>query len=83
MAALTANQAAWLESRGVAGPFRALAGDAYCDGTARDPALLLEQTRMFDVLRELRGLDWALRNPDAGELDDAGGKVAAALAGYA
>lgn len=64
-------------------PFRAAVIDAYCDGTARDPALLLEQTRMFDVLREMRGLDWALRNPDAGELDDAVEKVAAALAGYA
>ena len=63
-------------------PFRTAVIDAYCDGTARDPALLLEQTRMFDVLRELRGLDWALRNPDAGELDDAAGKVAAVLAAY-
>ena len=63
-------------------PFRAAVIDAYCEGTARDPALLLEQTRMFDVLRELRGLHWALRNPDAGELDDAVGKVAAVLAGY-
>ena len=63
--------------------FRIAVIDGYCDGTARDRALLLEQTRMFDVLRELRGLDWALRNPDAGELDDAVEKVAAVLAGYA
>ena len=34
---------------------------------------------MFDVLRELRGLDWALRHPHAGEVDDAIGKVAEAL----
>ena len=68
--------------RYLGGSFRTAVIDAYCDGTALDPALLLEQTRMFDVLRELRGLDWALRNPDAGELDDAVGKVTAVLAGY-
>ena len=39
--------------------------------------------RMFEVLRELRGLGWALRNPDAGELDDAIEKVARVLANYA
>lgn len=37
---------------------------------------------MFDLLRELRGLDWALRNPGAGEVDDAIEKVAEVLAGY-
>ena len=35
---------------------------------------------MFDVLRELRGLDWALQNPDAGEVDDSIDKVAEVLA---
>ena len=61
--------------------FRTAALDAYCEGS-RDPAALQEEVRMFDVLRELRGLDWALRNPGAGELDDAVEKVADVLANY-
>ena len=63
--------------------FRTAALEAYCEGSARTPALLREQIRMFEVLRELRGLGWALRNPDAGELDDAIEKVASVLANYA
>ena len=63
--------------------FRTAALDAYCEGSTRNPALLLEQTRMFEVLRELRGLGWAVRNPDAGEVDDAIEKVATVLASYA
>lgn len=55
---------------------------AYCEGITRDPASLLEEVRMFDVLRELRGLDWAFRNPEAGEVDDAIEKVAEVLANY-
>ena len=47
-----------------------------------DPALLIEEIRMFDVLRELRGLGWALRNPLAREFEDAIEKVAAVLANY-
>ncbi|MDE0658261.1 MAG: aminoglycoside phosphotransferase family protein [Gammaproteobacteria bacterium] len=62
--------------------FRAAALDAYCEGTTRDPASLLQEVRMFDALRELQGLDWALRNPDANEVDDAVEKVAEALANY-
>ena len=62
--------------------FRTAVLEAYCDGSTGDPALLLEETRMFDVLRELRGLAWALRNPDANEVDDAIEKVAAVLANY-
>ena len=62
--------------------FRAAVLEAYCDGSARDPALLLEETRMFDVLRELRGLGWALRNPDADEVDDAIDKTATVLPSY-
>ena len=62
--------------------FRTAALDAYCEGTATNPASLLEEVRMFDVLRELRGLDWALRNPDAGEVDDSIAKVAEVLATY-
>ena len=62
--------------------FRTAALDAYCDGTTRDPAQLLEEVRMFDVLRELRGLDWAIRHPDADEVDDAIEKAAAVLANY-
>lgn len=64
------------------GSFRNAVVDAYCEGSARDPAALLEEARMFDVLRELRGLGWALRNPEAREFDDAMGKVAAVLANY-
>ena len=63
--------------------FRSTALNAYCEETATNPALLLEETRMFEVLRELRGLGWALRNPDAGEVDDAIEKVAGILANYA
>ena len=63
--------------------FRTAAVNAYCEGTTTNPALLLEETQMFEVLRELRGLGWALRNRDAGELDDAIEKVAAVLANYA
>ena len=48
--------------------FRTAALAAYCEGSAQDPTSLLEETRVFDVLRELRGLGWALRNPQAGEL---------------
>lgn len=62
--------------------FRTAALDAYCEGTAGDPASLMEEVRMFDVLRELRGLDWALRNPDAGEVGDSVVKVAEVLATY-
>ena len=62
--------------------FRADALDAYCEGTARDPTSLLGEVQMFDVLRELRGLDWALRNPGAGEFDDAVEKVLDVLANY-
>ena len=63
--------------------FRTAALDAYCEeGTTTDPASLLEQVRMFDVLRELRGLDWALRHPHADEVDDAIEKAAAVLANY-
>jgi len=62
--------------------FRIAALDAYCEGTARSLASLLVEVRMFDVLRELRGLDWALRNPDAREVDDAVSKVAEALKDY-
>lgn len=60
--------------------FRTAALDVYCEETATDPASLLEEVRLFDVLRELRGLDWALRNPDAGEVDDSIEKVAEVLA---
>ncbi len=63
--------------------FRAAVVDAYCEGSITNPALLLEQTRMFEVLRELRGLGWALRNPDAGEVNDAIEKVATVLSNYA
>ncbi len=63
--------------------FRTAVVNAYCEGSIRNPALLLEQTRMFDVLRELRGLGWALRNPDAGGVDDAIEKVATVLSNYA
>ena len=62
--------------------FRADVLDAYCDGSAGDPALLLGETRMFDVLRELRGLGWALGNRDTDAVDDAIEKVGAALANY-
>ena len=62
--------------------FRTAALDVYCEETATDPASLLEEVRLFDVLRELRGLDWALRNPDAGEVDDSIEKVAEVLATY-
>jgi len=62
--------------------FRAAALDAYCEGTTGDPASLLAEVRMFDVLRELRGLDWALRRPDAGEVDDAIEKVAEVVENY-
>lgn len=60
--------------------FRTAALDTYCQGISRDPASLLDEVRMFDVLRELRGLDWALRNPNAGEVDDAIEKVREMLA---
>ena len=60
--------------------FRAAALDVYCEGTARNPASLLQEVQLFDVLRELRGLDWALRNPGAGEIDDSIDKVAEVLA---
>ena len=60
--------------------FRSAVVDAYCEGSFRNPALLLEQTRMFEVLR---GLGWALRNPDAGEVDDAIEKAATVLSNYA
>ena len=63
--------------------FRAEVLDAYCEESGMDPALLIEEIRMFDVLRELRGLGWALRNPLAGEFEDAIEKVAAVLANYA
>ena len=63
--------------------FRTGALDAYCEGSTWNPELLLEETRRFEVLREMRGLGWALRNPDAGEVDDAIEKVAAVLANYA
>lgn len=63
--------------------FRAAAINAYCEAGAKTAATLLAETRMFDVLRELRGLAWALRNRDAGELDDAIEKVVAVLASYA
>ena len=59
--------------------FRIAALDAYCEGTASSLASLLVEVRMFDVLR---GLDWALRNPDAREVDDAVSKVAEALTDY-
>lgn len=62
--------------------FRTAALDAYCEGTATDPASLLEEVRMFDVLRELRGLDWAFGNPDASEVDDSIEKVGEVLATY-
>lgn len=62
--------------------FRTDALDAYCEGTTRDPASLLAEVRMIEVLRELRGLGWALRNPDAGEVDDAIEKVTEVLANY-
>ena len=62
--------------------FRTAALDAYCEGTAGNPASLLKEVQMFDVLRELRGLDWALRNPDASEIDDSIDKVAEILATY-
>lgn len=62
--------------------FRTAALDAYCEGTTGDPASLLEEVRMFDVLREVGGLGWALRNLEAGEVDDAVEKVAEALANY-
>ena len=62
--------------------FRTAALDTYCEGTPRDPRSLLKEVGMFEVLRELRGLDWALRNPGAGEVDDALEKVAEALAHY-
>lgn len=35
--------------------FRAAVLEAYCAGNTRDPASLLEEVQMFDVLRELRG----------------------------
>ena len=60
--------------------FRTDALDAYCKETPMNPAALMEEVGVFDVLRELRGLDWALRNPDADELDDAVEKVAEVLA---
>lgn len=62
--------------------FRDAALDAYCEGTDQDPASLREEVRLFDVLRELRGLGWALRYPEAGEVDDAVEKVAGVLARY-
>ena len=62
--------------------FRTAGLDAYCEGTDRNPASLLKEVQMFDVLRELRGLDWALRNPDAGEIDDSIVKFAEVLATY-
>ena len=62
--------------------FRAAVLDAYCEGSTRNRELLLEQTRMFDVVRELLGLDWALRNPEAGEIDEAIVKVAGVLASF-
>lgn len=62
--------------------FRIAAVDAYCDGAVADSAALMEDVRMFDVLRELRGLDWAFRNPGADEVDDAVEKVAEVLADY-
>ena len=62
--------------------FRAAVLDAYCEGSTRNRELLLEQTRMFDVLRELLGLDWALRNPEAGEVDEAIAKVTGVLASF-
>lgn len=49
--------------------------EAYCAGTDRDSELLVGQMWMFDVLREVRGLDWAIRNPDANEVEDAVEKV--------
>ena len=60
--------------------FRDAVLDAYCEGTGQDPASLREEVRLFDVLRELRGLGWALRNPEAGEVDDALVKVSGVLA---
>ena len=62
--------------------FRAAALDAYCEGTTLNPASLLDEVRMFDAWRELHGLDWALRNPDANEVDDAVEKVAEVLGNY-
>lgn len=62
--------------------FRDAVLDAYCDAMGGDPAWLREETRLFEVLRELRGLGWALRNPSAGEGDDAVEKVAGVLARY-
>ena len=56
--------------------------DAYCDVMGGDPASLREEIRLFEVLRELRGLGWAIRNPSAGEGDDALAKVARILARY-
>ena len=62
--------------------FRAAVIDAYCDAMGGDPASLREEIRLFEVLRELRGLGWAIRNPSAGEDDDAVGKVAGVLTRY-
>ena len=62
--------------------FRDAVLDAYCEGRGGDPVSLRDETRVFEVLRELRGLGWAVRNPEAGEIDDALAKVAAVLARY-
>ena len=62
--------------------FRDAVLDAYCDVMGGDPASLREEIRLFEVLRELRGLGWAIRNPSAGEGDDALAKVARILARY-
>ena len=62
--------------------FRDAVLDAYCDAMGGDPASLREEIRLFEVLRELRGLGWAIRNPSAGEDDDAVGKVAGVLTRY-
>lgn len=62
--------------------FRDAVLDAYCEGSPWSPASLRQDVRVFEVLRELHGLDWALRNPAAKEGDDALAKVAGVLARY-